>query len=168
MEEPGLPTLFDLIQTDAAINPGNSGGPLVNLAGQVVGINTALVPSAAGIGFAISINSAKPVLSSLVASRPVTRPSLGLAAVTVGTQAAYRDDLPERGVLVLRVEPGGPAAVAGLMSGDVITALGGRAVRTLRDVHEIVGRRRIGDGIDVTLWRDGQNLSLRAVLGAQG
>jgi serine protease Do len=167
MEDPGLPTLFHLIQTDAAINPGNSGGPLVNLAGQVVGINTALVPSAQGISFAISINSAKPVLSALVASRRVTRPSLGLAAVTVAPQVNDGDGFPERGVLVLRVEPGGPADSAGLMAGDVITALGGRAVRTLRDLHDLLSHRRIGDGVDMTIWREGQNLSLRAVLGEQ-
>ena len=131
MEEPNLPILHDLIQTDAAINPGNSGGPLLNLAGQVVGINTAIIPSAHGIGFAIAINKAKPVLRELIATGRVVRPSLGLVAVSVTPQVAYANDLPiERGVLVLRLEEGSPAGTAGVEPGDVITALGGRPSET--------------------------------------
>ena len=121
MEEPGLPMLHDLIQTDAAINPGNSGGPLLNLAGQVVGINTAMIPSAHGIGFAIAINTAKPVLRELIATGRVVRPSLGLVAVTVTPQVAYANDLPvERGASwffawrtrARRETPGSPRATS--------------------------------------------------------
>lgn len=115
MEEPGLPILHDLVQTDAAINPGNSGGPLLDLEGRVVGINTAMIPSAHGIGFAIASNTASPVLRVLIATGRLTRPSLGLVAVSVTPQLASMNELPlERGVLVVRIEPGGSAAAAGL------------------------------------------------------
>ena len=98
MEQEGLPVLHHLIQTDAAINPGNSGGPLVSLDGRVVGINTALIPSAHGIGFAIAVNTAKPVLAALIANGRIVRPALGLTAVSVTPQVAYVNDLAvERG-----------------------------------------------------------------------
>lgn len=165
MEQDGLPTLHNMIQTDAAINPGNSGGPLLNLRGQVVGINTAVIASAHGIGFAISIDMAKPVLRELIAASRVVRPSLGLAAVSLTPQLAYANDLPmERGALVLRVEGGGAAAAAGIRSGDVVTAIDGRAVRDLHHLHDALARRRIGEIVEVTLWREGQTLSLKAEL----
>jgi S1-C subfamily serine protease len=162
MEEPGLPILHDLIQTDAAINPGNSGGPLLNLAGQVVGINTATIPSAHGIGFAIAVNTARPVLRELIATGRIVRPSLGLVAVSVTPQVAYANDLPvERGVLVLRLEEGGPASAVGVEPGDVITALDGRALRDLHDLHEWLSRHRVGDEVSLTLLRDGRALTVR-------
>ncbi len=166
MEEPGLPMLHNLIQTDAAINPGNSGGPLVNLAGQVVGINTALIPSAHGIGFAISINSAKPVIRALIATGRIVRPSLEIVAVSVTPQLAFVNDLSvERGALVVRVEPGGPAETAGIKPGDVITALAGRPVKDLHHFHEALFRWKIGEPVEISLWRDGQALAVRSVLG---
>jgi S1-C subfamily serine protease len=165
MEQPGLPMLHNLIQTDAAINPGNSGGPLVNLAGQVVGINTAVIASAHGIGFAISANTMKPVLAALIASGRVVRPSLGLEAVSVTPQVAYANDLPiERGALVIRVEPAGAAAEAGLEPGDVITALDGKPVRDLHHLHAFVERHKAGQTVSVTLRRHGQTLTFQAVL----
>jgi S1-C subfamily serine protease len=165
MEQPGLPLLHDLIQTDAAINAGNSGGPLVNRAGRVVGINTAVIASAHGIGFAISVNTAKPVLAALIASGRVVRPSVGLEAVSVTPQVAYANDLPmERGALVIRVDPDGPAAAAGLQPGDVITAVNGRAVRDLHQFHDSLTRYRAGQTVSVTLARDGRTLTPRLVL----
>ena len=162
MEEPGLPTLHNLIQTDAAINPGNSGGPLLNLAGQVVGINTALIPSAHGIGFAISINTAKPVLKALITDGGVARPSLGVTAVSVTPQLAFVNDLPvERGVLVVRVEPGGPAEEVGIGPGDVITGLWGKNVKDLHHLHQFLLGQKAGTPIDVTLNRDGETLTVR-------
>jgi len=105
---------------------------LLNLAGQVVGINTATIPSAHGIGFAIAINTAKPILRELMATGRIVRSSLGLVAVSVTPQLAYANDLPiERGVLVLRLEEESPAGSVGVEPGDVITALGGRPVREL-------------------------------------
>jgi len=165
MEQPGLPALHNLIQSDAAINPGNSGGPLLNLAGQVVGINTAIIASAHGIGFAISINDAKPVVRTLIAKGRVVRPSLGLTAVSVTPQIAYANDLPiGRGALVTRVEEGGSGAAAGLQEGDVITAFEGQPVKDLHHLHEALARHRIDETVEVTIWRAGHSLILRPVL----
>ena len=165
MEQPGLPMLHNLIQTDAAINPGNSGGPLLNLAGRVVGINTAVIASAHGIGFAISSAIAKPVLRELIATGRIVRPSLGAVAVSVTPQVAYANELPiERGALVVRVDEGGAGDVAGLKPGDVITALDGRAVKDLHHLHEALARHRIGEAVEVSLRRDGRTLVVEAVL----
>lgn len=165
MEQPGLPILHDLIQTDAAINPGNSGGPLVNLAGQVVGINTAVISSAHGISFAISANTARPVLASLIAHGRIERPSLGLDAVSVTPQMAYANDLPmERGVLVIRVEADGPAAVAGIQPGDVITRMDGVPMKDLHQFHRALGRRLNQERVAVTVSRDGSELTLLPIV----
>jgi S1-C subfamily serine protease len=167
MEEPGLPVLHNLVQTDAAINAGNSGGPLVNLAGRVVGINTAVIASAHGIGFAISVNTVKPILKALIETGRVVRPTLGLDGVSVTPQRAYANSLSvERGTLVTRVEPGGPAEAAGIQPGDVITRVAGESVADLHHFHEALKRRRVGEGVEVTLQRDGQTLSVRPVLKA--
>jgi S1-C subfamily serine protease len=166
MEQPDLPLLHNLIQTDAAINPGNSGGPLLNLAGRVIGINTAVIPSAHGIGFAISMNTARPILRALIAKGRIVRPSLGLVAVSLTPQIAYANELPiERGALVVRLEEGGPAEVAGVRPGDIVTSIGRGAVKDLHHFHELLFRRKAGEAVDVTLWREGQTLTLRAVLG---
>ena len=166
MEQPDLPLLHDLIQTDAAINAGNSGGPLLNLAGRAIGINTAVIPSAHGIGFAISVNAARPILRELIARGRVVRPSLGLVAVSLTPQIAYANELPiERGALVVRVADDGPADAAGMRPGDVITSVGGGAVKDLHHFHELLFRRKAGEAVDLTLWRDGATLTLRAVLG---
>jgi serine protease Do len=168
MEQAGLPMLHDLIQTDAAINAGNSGGPLVNLAGQVVGINTAVIESAHGIGFAISTNTARPVLRQLIASGRIVRPSLGLDAVSLTPQIAYANNLPiERGALVTRVEAAGPAEGAGLRPGDVVTVVDGQPVRDLHHLHESLGRRRAGETVEMAVWREGATLVLQAVLGGE-
>ncbi len=168
MEEPGLPVLHNLIQTDAAINPGNSGGPLLNRTGEVVGINTAVIPSAHGVGFAVAADMARPVLAALIATGRVVRPSLAVSAVSVTPQVAYANDLAiERGALVTKVEPGGPAALAGIEAGDIITAVQREAIRSLHDLHERLARQRVGGTIDLTIWRNGETLVLRAVLGEE-
>jgi serine protease Do len=165
MEDPGLPTVHDMIQTDAAINPGNSGGPLLNMTGQVVGINTAIIASAHGIGFAISINNAKPVMKVLIAAGRIVRPSLGVVAVSLTPQLAFVNEVEvERGALVVRVEADGPADAAGIRAGDVITAVGGRSVTDLHHLHEALFRRKAGEVVETTLWRDGQTLTVRPVL----
>ena len=165
MEQPGLPMLHNLIQTDAAINPGNSGGPLLNLSGEVVGINTAVIASAHGIGFAISTSTIKPIVATLLAHGRVVRASLGVVAVSVTPQVAYANELPmERGALVVRIEPGGGGEAAGLQAGDVITAIAGKPVRDLHQFHEVLSRHRVGEAIGISVWRDGQTLTLEPVL----
>ena len=162
MEDPGLPVLHGMIQTDAAINAGNSGGPLLNLAGEVVGINTAMIASAHGIGFAVSSTMAKPVVAALIATGRVIRPTIRLEAVTLTPQVAYANDFPiESGALVVRVDPDGAAEAAGLEAGDVITAVAGRAVRDLHQLHDQLARQRIGEEIPLSVWRAGTTLTLR-------
>jgi S1-C subfamily serine protease len=121
---PNGETLYDLIQTDAAINPGNSGGPLVDLSGQVVGINAAVAPSAQAISYAISIDAALPNIQAMLVRGTVLRPDLGFIPVTVTPSivASFNLDV-DRGVLAVQVEPSRPAAQAGLQVGDVITAI---------------------------------------------
>ena len=128
-------TLYNLIQSDAAINPGNSGGPLVDLSGRVVGINTAVAPSAQNIGYAIAADEAVPVAQSLIVRGSMLRPLLGFAPVTVTPSIVASFGLDaERGVLVLRVESGGPASEAGLRDGDVITAVDVMQVYNMSDL----------------------------------
>jgi serine protease Do len=164
MEEEELPVLHNLIQTDAAINAGNSGGPLLNLRGQAIGINTAVIPSAHGIGFAISAHTATPVLRALMTSRRIARPSIGVRAVSLTPQVAYANDLPlERGALVISAGSGGPADAAGFEPKDVIVAIAETPVTDLHHLHELLQRHRIGEPVDVTVWRNGATLTLRPV-----
>jgi S1-C subfamily serine protease len=121
---PNGETLYDLIQTDAAINPGNSGGPLVDLSGQVVGINVAVAPSAQAISYAISIDAAYPHIQSMLVRGTVLRPDLGFTPVTVTPSIVASFNLEvDRGILAVHVEPSKPAAQAGLRNGDVVTAV---------------------------------------------
>lgn len=121
---PNGETLYDLIQTDAAINPGNSGGPLVDLSGQVVGINVAIAPSAQAISYAIAIEAVYPHIHSMMLRGTVSRPDYGFTPVTVTPSIAASFGLDaERGILALNVDPTKPAGAAGLQTGDVITAL---------------------------------------------
>ena len=164
-EQEGLPVLHDLIQTDAAINPGNSGGPLLDRAGHVIGINTTVIASAHGIGFAIPINSAKPVVRQLIIGGRIDRTSLGLFAISLTPQLAYVYDLTvDRGALVKRVEPGGPANRAGVEAGDVITAIDSRLVKDLHHLHDAMARRKAGETVTLRVWRAGQTLTLTSSL----
>ena len=164
-DEPDQPMLHDLLQTDAAINPGNSGGPLLNLKGEVVGINTAVMASAHGIGFVIPINNAKPVVKTLLAHGRIVRPSMGVTAVSVTPQLAFTNDLKvESGALVVRVEEGGPAAAVGMQPDDVIIAVGSDVVENLHHFHDLLFRRKPGETVQVTVWRNGETLTLAPVL----
>ena len=121
---PNGETLYDLIQTDAAINPGNSGGPLVDLSGRVVGINTAVAPSAQAISYAISIDAAAPYVQAMLERGTVLRPDLGFVPITVtpSVVASFNLDI-DRGVLAAQLDPGKHLARLGMQSGDVITAV---------------------------------------------
>lgn len=155
-------SLTDLIQTDASINPGNSGGPLVNMAGQVIGINTAIVEDANGIGFAIPINSTKGVLSGVLENGKVNRAYLGVNYLTITPDVAEEYKLStKQGAYVYAgggdaVASGSPAAKAGLQTGDVITKIGGTAIGTAGSLSSIIGQYRPGDKVTITYLRDGQ------------
>ncbi|MGQ9674810.1 MAG: S1C family serine protease [Chloroflexota bacterium] len=150
--------LYDLIQTDAAINPGNSGGPLINLAGQVVGINTAIANApGGGIGFSIAINSAKPVMADLLALGRVRRPWLGIemADVTPSAAAAYNLSVAS-GVWVGRVFEGSPAAQAGLQAGDVIVAIDNDQISDSVKLLKAIANQSPGSKVRVIFYRGSQ------------
>lgn len=159
IDEPTGATLHQLIQTDAAINPGNSGGPLVNLAAQLIGINTAVATGssrapAQGIGFAISINSAKPILEDLIAYGKVRRPYLGVELVTVTPGIARQNRLPvDHGVYVARTVRGGPAARAGIEPGDIITRIESDTVKSIADLRKVLSKLKIGQKVKVQVVR---------------
>ena len=165
--------LYDLIQTDAAINPGNSGGPLVNLRGEVVGINTAIAGilasgiQAQGIGYAIAINSARPVVEQLIATGRMIWPSLGINFVALTPSLASVQRLPVgRGVIVLGVAPGGPAAQAGLRRGDIITRVAGEQVEDEVTFLKAVRKHKPGDKVAITVVRADRSVDLAIVLGS--
>lgn len=156
----------DFIQTDASINPGNSGGPLVNAAGQVVGINTAIASQSGGsvgIGFAIPINAAKAILPQLEAKGHVTRGWLGVGVQVVTDALAKALRLSEaKGALVAQVVEGSPAAQAGLKVGDVIVEVDGRPVVKGNDLSQRVAATSIGRGVTVKVIRDNHPMTLTA------
>jgi serine protease Do len=153
------------IQTDAAINPGNSGGPLVNMRGEVVGINTAIIPNS-HIGFAIPINLAKTVLVQLKDQGRVTRAWIGVAIQPVTREEAASAGLADdRGALVSEVVAGSPAAASGLKAGDVIVALDGQPVLGARDLPRLVAGKPVGSAVEVAFLRGGKRQTVRLTLG---
>ena len=154
----------DFIQTDAAINPGNSGGPLVNLDGQVVGINTAITTSSGGnqgVGFAIPVNTAKWVGGELVRYGKVHRSYLGVGIQPVTQPLARQFNVKvHEGVLVTQVWPNTPAAKAGLKSGDIILDFAGQKVSTPRKLQSIVEMTKTGDVEPLRILRDGKEMTL--------
>ncbi len=158
----------DFIQTDASINPGNSGGALVNLRGELIGINTAILSRSGGnigIGFAIPVNMARNVMNQLVKYGAVRRGQLGVSMYTVTPDVAHSLGLPSAtGALVSQVVEGSPAAAAGLRKGDVITSVNGQAVKSNSELRNIIGLRQVGDRIDIGLTRDGKPMRVTAVI----
>jgi serine protease Do len=156
----------DFIQTDAAINPGNSGGPLLDLSGQVIGVNTAINPRANTIGFAVPIALAKEILPALREQGSVTRGWLGVGIQPVTPELAEAFGLEEeRGALVSQVTPDGPAAKAGIQRGDVIVRFGGEAIDAMRGLPRIVSRTPVGKSVEVELIRDGKRQTVQVVVG---
>lgn len=162
-------TLYDLIQTDAAINPGNSGGPLINLSGEVVGINTAVLrgQDAQGIGFAVSAGTVIPVANQLVNNGRVLRPYLGIGAGEVNRAIAAQMDLSVReGVLVVRVESGGPADRAGIRKDDVIVALDGQLTPSFLAMQRLLlSQFKVGQRINITVARGKDQKQFTLTLG---
>jgi len=156
-------TLYNLIDTSAIINPGNSGGPLVNLAGEVIGITSAKIVAtgAEATGFAISSENAVPIIQELVNKGYVVRPFIGVQGlITMSRTVANYYRLPMvEGVLVRGVLEDSPAQEIGLKAGDIITSLGGQPVKTVEELTRILYASRIGEPLEITYWRDGKETS---------
>ena len=177
----------DVIQTDAAINPGNSGGPLLNMQGEVVGINSAIFSTTggfAGVGFAVPSNTIAKIAPVLIERGFFEHPWLGVSGIDMTPEIAEAIGLGEpRGFLVIDVEPGGPADSAGIQGGDTPMQLGGREVpiggdvvlaindRDVRKIDDVLGylqqATQVGETVTLTVWRDGQIIQINVTLGAR-
>ena len=157
----------DAIQTDAAINPGNSGGPLVNMNGDVVGITTAVIRgNAEGIGLAISIDTAEPIIQELIAEGRVNRGFLGVTIQEITPSLAQQFDLAiDHGVGIRSVQPNGPADDAGLEQGDIIVRLGDTEIRTSGDLFSALTEHRAGDVVEVEYYHNGTIETVEVTLG---
>ncbi len=165
----GVKSFEDFIQTDASINIGNSGGALVNLRGELVGINTAIYGAGGqgsiGIGFAIPINLARYVMRELVEFGEVRRGRLGARGQDLTERLAQAFGIAHKaGFVITQIESGSPAAKAGLAIGDIVIAANGRPIRSARDVHNLVGLQRLGQTIELELYRDGEILQLPVLI----
>ena len=156
----------DFIQTDASINPGNSGGPLINMRGEIVGINTMIIAGGNGIGFAIPIDQAKDIIAQLKTGGEVTRGWLGVTIQDLkGNLAEYYGVQDKSGVLVASVVPGDPADQAGIQPNDIITKVGGKKITTSRDLTNLAAKLGVGDTARVTVLRDGRPKTLKVKVG---
>jgi serine protease Do len=165
--EIGQGSYDDFIQTDAAINPGNSGGPLLNLKGEVIGINTAIRPGANTIGFAVPINMAKDILPQLREHGHVTRGYIGVVIQKLTPELSTHLELEgDKGALVSKVNPGGPADKAGLRRYDVIVEFDGKPVDEMSDLPRIVAGTEVGRTAKVTVLRDGERKNFKVTVGA--
>ncbi|OYW83708.1 hypothetical protein B7Z17_05285 [Candidatus Saccharibacteria bacterium 32-49-10] len=169
----GINIYENFIQTDASINPGNSGGPLVNMSGQVIGISTAIVEDANGIGFAIPINSTKGVLAGVLENGKVSRSFLGVNYLTITPDIAREYDLDvTAGAYVYAsgtsnpVQAGSPAADAGLKSGDIITKVNVEIIGEQGSLSSILGEYQPGDKVTLTYLRDGKEQTAQVTLGS--
>jgi serine protease Do len=166
----GIEEYEDFIQTDAAINPGNSGGALVNLKGELIGINTAIASKSggyAGIGFAIPTSMARPIMEMLIKDGKVSRGYLGVSIGTVSPQLAKEERLPtQHGALIAGLDPDGPAARAGLTAGDVVVGLNGTEVRTGDVLRNTIAMIKPGTTVDLdVIHRTGNKAQIKAKLG---
>lgn len=162
----------DFIQTDAAINPGNSGGPLLNANGEAIGMNTAIIQNAQGLGFAIPINKAQSIAEQIIAKGKVDHPFLGIQMVEVTPELKQqlRQNTgvmlkAEQGVAIMRVVPNSPADAAGVKPGDVIQSVQGQAVQSPSQVQDLVEKTQIGSTLPLQINRDGQVVSLNVKVG---
>ncbi len=167
-------SLVDLIQTDASINPGNSGGPLLNLAGQVVGINTAIADDANGIGFALPINATKGVLAGVIENGTIKRSYVGVNYLSITPEIAREYDLPVKVGAYVHTEQGsavvadGPADKAGIKSNDIIQKINNFTVGPQGGLSSILGQFRPGDTATVTILRGSETLMLELTFGEYG
>ncbi|MGL5878872.1 MAG: HhoA/HhoB/HtrA family serine endopeptidase [Xenococcaceae cyanobacterium] len=159
------------VQTDAAINPGNSGGPLLNARGEVIGINTAIIGNAQGIGFAIPIDSAQKIAQELIANGKVEHPYLGIQMLPLTPEVRQQlNNSPDsnlriqadRGVIVVRVVPNSPAARSGIQAGDVIQSVNNQPVNTAEEIQQFLEQNGVGNNLQISVQRNGRSLSLTA------
>ena len=159
----------DFIQTDASINPGNSGGPLLNMNGEVVGINTAIVANGQGIGFAIPVNLAQDIVRQLQAQGSVTRGWLGVSIQNLSAELAeYYGIKDKKGVLVAQVFEGDPADKAGIKANDIIVEVDGKSIRSSRDLTKTIAGLEVGKKTTVTLLRDGKEKTVNVKIAKRG
>ena len=164
-------TIEGVIQTDAAINQGNSGGPLLNLKGEVIGINTAMVEGAQNIGFALPINQVKKAIESVKSTGEIKVPYLGVRYLKITPDLAQKEKLPvENGVLIRgsqdgpSITPDSPAKKAGLQSEDIITELNGEKLDQDNSLAYLIQKYNVGDRITLKILRDGKDMTLQATL----
>jgi serine protease Do len=159
----------DFLQTDAAINPGNSGGPLVNMLGEVIGINNSIASNGGGnegVGFSIPINLAHWIMNELIANGKVARGGLGVSLDPIEDEVVGRLGLDRpRGALIREVQPGSPASRGGVQSGDVILTFGGVSIQDLNHLINTVQMTPIGRPVDIVVWRDRQEMKLKVTVG---
>jgi S1-C subfamily serine protease len=171
-------SLSNLIQTDAAINPGNSGGPLLDAGGNVIGINTAIAQNSNGIGFAIPIDIARPIMDQAVAGEPLTRPYMGIRFVSITRQIADEQKLPvnvgalvrgvdDSGNPVTGVESGKPADLGGIKDGDIIVSINDKVIDEEHPLDATLAQFSPGDTVDVKILRDGAAMTLQVTLGTR-
>lgn len=164
--EVGIAAYENFIQTDASINPGNSGGPLLNIRGEVIGINTAIVASGQGIGFAIPVNMARKVMGDLVKRGKVTRGWLGVGIQPLTSELAKSFSLSaDEGILVNQVMPKSPAEAAGLKTGDLILSVDGKPVKDPRELQRIIAEAEIGKSLDLSILRDKTKRTVKVQVG---
>jgi Do/DeqQ family serine protease len=163
--EVGITTFENFIQTDASINPGNSGGPLLNIRGEVIGINTAIVASGQGIGFAIPVNMARKIMDDLVRKGKVTRGWLGVGIQPVTPELAKSFKLDQEGVLINQIMPKSPAQAAGLKVGDLILGIDGKSVKDPRELQQIISEAEVGKTLVIDLWRENAKQTVKVKVG---
>src|SRR5512136_217234 len=151
----------DFIQTDASINPGNSGGPLINIDGEVIGINAMIIQPGTGIGFAIPVNMAKQILSDLIKQGKVVRPWLGISVQDLTPELIEHFKVKEKeGVVVGQVYPGTGAEKAGIASGDIIKSVDDKAIKTVKELVKEVQKKKVGQKVKLSIIRDGKPVTL--------
>jgi serine protease Do len=157
----GTGTYEDFIQTDASINPGNSGGPLINIDGEVVGINAMIIQPGTGIGFAIPINMAKQILSDLINQGKVVRPWLGVSVQDLTPEMAEQFQVKEKeGVIVAQIHQGTGAEKAGLASGDIIKSVDDKAIKNINELVKEIQKKNVGQKVKLSIVRDGKAMTL--------
>lgn len=160
--------LDGVIQTDAAINPGNSGGPLLNSAGQVIGVNVAVAAGASNVGFALPINVVKDSLANFETTGRFSRPVLGVRYRMISKDAALLNEVPQ-GALVVEVLVGSSADTAGIAIGDIITSIDGQKLTEVKGgLAVIINQKKVGDVVEIKVWRENEERSLKVKLSEQG